>query len=335
MKSAASFPARYLHLLIRMLEQRDIDCTPALGQLSVARTGLTYPDAKIPTLPAIGVLRQLVAEHRDQALGLQLGALLTWGELRDLGRAMLSSATLGEALCCAQEFYSLVSPSFCLQVDRLPEAVVLTWRPVKAVPYDFVLFSFDMALGSLNGMVEQLLGDTPSICDAYLTRARPAHIAAYRSLRHLRCHFGQPGEPCLRVHLPPDLWEHPMVMRNADELALLRDRLKQQAQPFGSDGIAQWVEMMLREAIGVQPNQAFLAQVAGMSSSTLARRLTAEGTTFRDIANRVRYERACALLREGSLSVADIGERLGYADTPSFVRAFKAMGGVTPGRFAG
>jgi AraC-like DNA-binding protein len=34
------------------------------------------------------------------------------------------------------------------------------------------------------------------------------------------------------------------------------------------------------------------------------------------------------------LSVAEIGACLGYADTPSFVRAFKVMGGVTPGQYA-
>ena len=319
---------------MRMLEQRGIDCSAALRSLGIDRASVAHPAAKVPTLPAIEVFQQLVAEHGGPSLGLELGLRINWGELGDVGRAMLSCATLGEALRCAQEFYALVSPSFCMQVELRPEAVVLTWRPAQAMPYDFVLFCFDMSLGTINSMVERLLGEDAPLCDAYLTRARPAHFAAYRPLRHIRCHFGQPGEPSLRVCLPASLWDHPMALRNTDELAMLRLRMQQQAQPINPDGMTQWVEMMLREAMGEQPSQAFLAKVAGISSSTLARRLTAEGTTFRGIANRVRYERACQMLRGGRLGVAEIGAQLGYADTPSFVRAFRVMGGVTPGQFA-
>lgn len=333
MKPILTSPARYLHLLMRLLEQRDIDCGPALAPLGIDRARLAHPAAKLPTLPTIEVFRSLVADHGGPALGLEVGRLITWGELGDLGQAMLCSETLGEALRCAQEFYVVVTPSFSMQVERLPEAMVLTWRPVRAMPYDFVLFCFDMAMATMDSMLERMLGDAAPVCDAYLTRTRPAHAAAYRRLRRIHCHFAQPGMPSLRLCLPPNLWEHPMAMRNADELAVLRERLRQRVQPVAAVGMVNWVEMMLRETAGEQPAQAFLAQVAGMSASTLARRLAVEGETFRGIANRVRHERACELLKDGALTVAGIGALLGYADTPSFVRAFKAMSGVTPGRF--
>lgn len=334
MKPIPTSPARYLHLFMRMLEQRDIDCSPALAPLGIDRASLAHPAAKVPTLPTIEVFRSLVADHGGPALSLEVGRLITWGELGELGQAMLCCDTLGDALRCAEEFYAVVAPSFSMRVEHLPEAVVLTWRPVHAMPYDFVLFCFDMAMATMDSMLERMLGDAAPVCDAHLTRARPAHIDAYRRLRRIRCHFDQPGVPSLRLCLPPHLWAHPMVLRNADELAVLRQRLALQARPVASQGMAQWVDMMLRGASAEQPGQAFLAQVAGMSSSTLARRLADEGETFRGIANRVRHERACELLKEGEFSVADVGARLGYADTPSFVRAFKAMGGVTPGRYS-
>lgn len=334
MKHLASSPARYLHLFMRMLEQRDIDCTPALSLLGVDRASLAHPVAKVPTLPAIEVFQRLVDQHGGPALGLEAGRLVTWGELGDMGRAMLSCDTFGDAMCLAQTFYPLIAPTFRLDVARQPQAMTLTWRPVRAVPYDFVLFCFDMALGTMDAMLERMLGDAAPFCDAHLTRARPAHAAAYRSLRRVRCHFGEPGVPSLRLSLPPDLWDHPMAMRNPDELAMLRERLQHRAQPVAMDGMAQWVAMMLREATGEQPSQVFLAQVAGMSTSSLARRLAAEGTTFRAIANRTRHELARQWLKGGELTVSDVGSRLGYADTPSFVRAFKAAEGITPGRFA-
>ena len=331
MKIAGSSPARYLHLLLRLLEQRDIACESALLPLGVARVQLAHPVAKVATAPAIEVFRELLAEHGDPAMGLQLGQLITIGELGDLGLAMLRCATIGEALRCAEAFYSLVTPSFGLKVERRPDAVVMTWHPLHAMPYDFILFCFDMALGAMDGLAGQLLGKTSPMADAYLTRARP-QSDAYQQLKRIRCHFEQPGVLSLRLSMPPDLWDHPLPTSNVDELAVLRERLLQHIRPVTAGGVAPWVAMMLREAVGEQPSQDFLAQVAGVSSSTLARRLVEEGTTFRTLANRVRYERACELLQAGGLSVADIGARLGYADTPSFVRAFKAISGTTPGR---
>lgn len=263
-------------------------------------------------------------------MGLQLGRSLTIGAMGDLGLALLRCATLGDALRCAETHFTLVSPSFGLKVERRPEAVVMTWFPLHAMPYDFILFCFDMTLGAVNGLSGQFLGTTVTIADAYLTRARP-QSAAYQQLKRIRCHFAQPGVPSLRLCMSPELWDHPMPTGNADELAVLLERLQLRVRPVTAGGVAPWVEMMLREAVGEQPSHGFLAQVAGVSSSTLARRLGEEGTTFRALANRVRYERACELLHAGELTVADIGALLGYADTPSFVRAFKAISGITPG----
>lgn len=334
MKPAATSPARYLNLLLQLLEQRDIDCAPALDALGVERARLAHPLAKVPTGPAIKAFQQLVDEHGGAALGLQLGRLITAGQLGELGHTVLSCATLGEALRCVEEVYDVISPSFRLRVTHQPHVCELAWFPAQALPYDFVLFCFDMALAAVDGLLVHLLGEAAPLCDAYLTRARPAHALAYGGLRRMRCHFARPGVPSLRICLPAGVLAHPMPLGNAGELAMRRDRLRQAVRPLPQDDLSAWVEMMLKETAGEQPSQVFLAQIAGMSASTFARRLAAQGATFRGIANRVRHDMACRLLGDGGLSVAEVSARLGYADTPSFVRAFKAIAGTTPGRYA-
>lgn len=326
-------PARYLHLLLLFLEQRDIDCSVALRPLGIDRAMLAHPAAKVPTVPAVAVFQQLVVEHGGPALGLQVGQLLTLGELGEFGRTLLSCSTFGEALGCAETFCAAIAPSFKMQVRRLPHACELTWLPVYALPYDFVLFCFDMALASFDGLLVQMLGEAAPLCVAYLTRAQPLHVGEYRRLQRIRCHFAQPGLPSLRICMPADLWDHPMVMRNPDQLAMQLERLALLTRPLPRSGVVQWVEMMLEQTSGEQPSQALIAQIAGVSISTLSRRLTAEGTTFRQIANRVRHVLACRLLQEEGFAVSEVSTRLGYADIPSFVRAFKAVSGVTPGRY--
>lgn len=68
----------------------------------------------------------------------------------------------------------------------------------------------------------------------------------------------------------------------------------------------------------------------GLTPSTLGRRLRAEGTSFRHLARRHRIERAARLLAETRLTVFEVAERSGYAESASFIRAFQSVMGDTP-----
>ncbi len=65
------------------------------------------------------------------------------------------------------------------------------------------------------------------------------------------------------------------------------------------------------------------------SRRTLARRLAAEGTTFQALLDEVRTAIAARHLANGT-SIADVADRLGFADTSSFTRAFRRWTGRTP-----
>ena len=67
-----------------------------------------------------------------------------------------------------------------------------------------------------------------------------------------------------------------------------------------------------------------------MSSSTLRRHLLAEGTSYQKIKDECRREVAIELLCGSDTRVADISDKVGFADTSSFVRSFRAWTGMTP-----
>jgi AraC-like DNA-binding protein len=75
-----------------------------------------------------------------------------------------------------------------------------------------------------------------------------------------------------------------------------------------------------------------LAEVAGMSRSVFCaawRRL--RGDTPAAWLRRIRMERADRLLRQGGLSVAEVGRLVGYGEPSVFARAFRAVHGRLPG----
>ncbi len=59
----------------------------------------------------------------------------------------------------------------------------------------------------------------------------------------------------------------------------------------------------------------------------------ATGESFQRLVMRLKMEQAAVLLCRQELSIAAIAERLGYADVPGFLRAFKAYHGTTPARY--
>jgi AraC-like DNA-binding protein len=66
-----------------------------------------------------------------------------------------------------------------------------------------------------------------------------------------------------------------------------------------------------------------------MSSRTLQRRITAEGTNFRRIVNQECPELAKFYLPQPDLELNEVAYLLGYADPNSFIRAFREWEGTT------
>jgi len=78
-----------------------------------------------------------------------------------------------------------------------------------------------------------------------------------------------------------------------------------------------------------------LAASLCISASTLRRRLAEEGQTYQGLKDSVRKELAIVWLAEPQISFAEIAERLGFADTSSFYKAFRKWVGSNPGQYRG
>src|SRR5438093_1102359 len=82
------------------------------------------------------------------------------------------------------------------------------------------------------------------------------------------------------------------------------------------------------------PGQEEVAAALHVSVRTLRRQLAEEGTSFREVVERLREVLAEELLATGRLTVEQVAERVGYADASSFVHAFTRWKGVAPRRWA-
>ncbi|NWE23717.1 AraC family transcriptional regulator [Pseudomonas sp. P7548] len=82
-----------------------------------------------------------------------------------------------------------------------------------------------------------------------------------------------------------------------------------------------------------RPEMVEVARDMGMSERTLQRRITEEGTSFRQLMLETRQEIVRHLLAEPTIEIEEIAGLLGYEDTNSFYRAFRTWEGTTPARW--
>ncbi len=88
--------------------------------------------------------------------------------------------------------------------------------------------------------------------------------------------------------------------------------------------VADQVKNLLRLVLKQQtPSSEMIAEMLGMSSRTLQRKLDEEGTRYKDLLNELRLELALYYLKNTDLSLDSIAYQLGYAEASSFYRSFK------------
>ncbi|MCE9649438.1 MAG: AraC family transcriptional regulator [Parvibaculum sp.] len=90
------------------------------------------------------------------------------------------------------------------------------------------------------------------------------------------------------------------------------------------------VVALLARDVGRDWLLAEIAQALNLSTRTLQRRLTGEGTSLSAISRAVRIREACHLLSGSRLELTEIGYWCGFSDSPHFSREFRRALGMPP-----
>ncbi len=75
------------------------------------------------------------------------------------------------------------------------------------------------------------------------------------------------------------------------------------------------------------------ARMLGTNPRTLQRRLAAAETSYSELVDDVRFQKACRLLENEKLTIAETASALGYSYPAHFTRAFVRWTGMTPRQY--
>ncbi|MDB6155878.1 MAG: hypothetical protein JWL90_4331 [Chthoniobacteraceae bacterium] len=126
--------------------------------------------------------------------------------------------------------------------------------------------------------------------------------------------------------------ERPFVTHNDELLQMLAPQFEIQLKEGRTKpSILSQVKWVLKRLLsGSRPDLLMVAKELGMSERTLQRRITDEGTSFRQLLNDTRHELVRQYLGDPSVEITEAAFLVGYEDPNSFYRAFRAWEGQTP-----
>lgn len=263
----------------------------------------------------------------DATLGLRFGKSLSITHHGLLGVAVLSSATLGDALAVMESYYSLLSPVLVLQQDRAGnEAIVQANEAWPLGPLQ--PFAIECLFTGLYHNCCHILNQPSFPCHLHLAYHAPDYAARYAE--HLDCPvaFQQAAN---QIRFPAECLDWPLPYANS---TLYRQAVTHCQQQLDTLRNQTSLALKLRN-LPVVSDQSVLtveqaAEALHISSRTLRRQLAQLGTNYQAVVDRLRAERAATLLRDSAVTIAEVAQRLHFADTANFRKAFRRWFGCTP-----
>jgi AraC-like DNA-binding protein len=126
--------------------------------------------------------------------------------------------------------------------------------------------------------------------------------------------------------------ERPFVTHNDELLEVLSGQFERRLEDGRTElGILEQVKWVLKRLLaGSRPDLSMVAKELGMSERTLQRRITGEGTNFRQLLSDTRRELVRKYLADDSVEITEAAFLVGFEDPNSFYRAFRSWEGTTP-----
>lgn len=198
--------------------------------------------------------------------------------------------------------------------------------------HGFVCFAEWLNLGAIISVIRSVVGVT--WCPSELCFVSPGCLpqAVHAAFPNTRILVGQPQTSVLVARADLARPTYDAIPSTHDTLASLSSKDVQ-------DGRSAWEFVSLLRMM-IQPyisdgriDVAFAAEMAGLSTRTLQRKLKLSGSSYSQIVQEARFELACSHLDEPGMKVIDVAMMAGYESPQHFTRAFRRFTGVTPSQY--
>lgn len=285
----------------------------------------------------LSVLNQMLmlAQQRnnDEDIGLLAYQKAHPGNLGVLGYAIMSSATVLDALRHIVEHHSTVGVGFCMFLDEQPSRVRIVGTAAGpldcALPRVFIDAVTSITLGLLHWLVPAARIVPMS---AEFTYAKP------EKTHHLEALFGR--------HITFSATANSLTFQRSDcELRLSTfnpslqsihtNQLRMQQREIENGDTTAYIRRIILQHVhqGKPLTMDHVLERTSLTRRQLTNALKKEGTRFQNLLDEVKRQRSCQLLIHSSIALKQIAYTAGFKNQSAFNKACVRWFGMSPGNY--
>ncbi len=316
--------------ILALAKERGVDVDALLRRAALTEAELLHPSTRLSPDRSRELGRELLARLADPEAGLRAAERLRLADVDLLGYVTRHAAHPLGALEQFAHYAQLLGDTLQGRLERRRGRVLLAFALSdgrRMIPE-----AADYLVGGVFQFVRELSNDRARPTEVHIARPRPRRPHEYRRFFGCPVVFGT--ERGLLSYeqgtlMLPFAESDP---RLAGILEVVADDVLETLPRRGT------VIERIRAHIGrnLETGESDLNSAAAefrMSERTLRRRLREAGSSYRALLEQVRRERAMALLEQGDESMGAIAQRVGFADTTAFARAFRRWTGTAPSAY--
>lgn len=316
-----------------LLKERGVDGAGVLQRHGLDINALD-PNSEIGRDRELAILAELLPRAEDPALGLEMGTRFGLAGYGPLTMLLMTCKNVFEGFQLGIRYQALTYLFGELSITPGAQHTTLVITPIPLPDsVHSILMERDM-VGTfrLVNDIQTQLGLKLGPEEVGLPYPRPDHYQQLEDYFQCPVRFDQPHCYAL-IDNHTLAQEMPGYNKMAQDMyrAQCDAMLAQRQTPL--DNLPARLTAYLQLFVRHFPNTAQSAQAFGVTERTFRRHLHQEGTTFQQLLDQVRCQKACRYLQHSDYSIAAIADLLGYSESAALVRAFERWKGVTPARF--
>lgn len=333
-RPGADIPSSYSRLIARELGLTVRQLPSLLRGTDLSVTAFLNESCLLTGLQLARILRNALTLSGQPDFGLRLGRRLTPATHGAVGFAAASSPDLLSALEAIHAF--LPTRASFIHMRLRPAGDTLDCR------FDFQIrldTDIKRCLSETVSMVlfeicEFITGQPLNGAEVHFAHPAPDYHAMYSRYFSGKISFGSEQ---LTLRLPMSICQEPNASSNHESYRLALQQcgaMLQQLQVPNPSYQTRLKKLMLSHPPGTLSEEEAAASLF-MSKRTLARKLTRENSSFRQIRDEILSRQAASYLRESKLTIEVVAALMNYHDSANFRRAFKRWFGQTPEQYRG
>ena len=309
--------ARYVANLYEYGAHLGMDENRLRQYLTNVRLDVCLPDSKIDPFEFENTFRDLYKNSNDKYFGLHFGSFLNLKALGLVYQLSLEATDLSECLFLIKEYFIHTFPIIQIQTNELENAFEIKIE-CSISDYELKAQLSDTILCFLYREISHM------VTTAYLPQVIAPQDYVDEFSLFLKTEVKHGKEYLIRFN--KSLYDIPLNKKSLKEIEFLLPhflKMLNKKKPNYGPFSLQMRNMILNMCNPALPTFDQVAKQFPISNRSIQRKLTAEGLSFRRIADDIKMELYSCLITRRSIKTQDIAFILGYSESSAYLHAVK------------